>query len=134
MSDDLDRALAHHFGHQAFRLGQREIVEAVLAGRDVLALMPTGAGKSLCYQLPAACSKGLTLVVSPLIALMQDQVATPTRSGVPTAAIHSGLAPGDVITRADGSLMQPDMADRLVAAKGDVMLTLASGATVIVKP
>lgn len=72
---DPDAALRAHFGHPGFRPGQREAVTAALAGRDVLLVMPTGAGKSLCYQLPALCdSERLTLVVSPLVSLMQDQV------------------------------------------------------------
>ncbi|MHB8461972.1 MAG: DEAD/DEAH box helicase, partial [Vulcanimicrobiaceae bacterium] len=70
----LDDALKHHFGYESFRPLQREICERTLAGEDVLALLPTGGGKSLCYQLPALLESGLTLVVSPLIALMKDQV------------------------------------------------------------
>ncbi len=72
---DIDRELHERFGFAEFRAGQREAVEAVLEGRDVLAIMPTGSGKSLCYQLPAVLGAGLTVVVSPLIALMQDQHA-----------------------------------------------------------
>ena len=75
---DLDaahRTLRATFGFEAFRPGQGEIVTAVLNGRDVLAVMPTGSGKSLCYQLPALLRGGLTIVVSPLIALMRNQVA-----------------------------------------------------------
>ncbi len=78
------------FGFSGFRPGQREIVEAVLLGRDVLAIMPTGGGKSLCYQLPALCRSGLTLVVSPLIALMRDQVRALREAGVCAGALHSG--------------------------------------------
>ena len=68
------------FGYDDFRPGQAEVIEAVLAGRDVLAVMPTGRGKSLCYQLPALVDGGLTLVVSPLIALMRDQVGAAARA------------------------------------------------------
>lgn len=68
------RTLQHYFGHASFRAGQRELVEAVLEGRDLLAVMPTGSGKSVGFQLPAVWLPGLTLVVSPLIALMKDQV------------------------------------------------------------
>src|SRR3989442_9542356 len=71
---DLDHALHEHFGFAAFRPGQREACEAALAGRDVLVVMPTGSGKSLCYQLPALMRGDLTVVVSPLVSLMQDQV------------------------------------------------------------
>jgi ATP-dependent DNA helicase RecQ len=67
-------ALERVFGFASFRPGQEEILEAVLAGENILAVMPTGAGKSLCYQLPAIVCKGLTIVVSPLIALMRDQL------------------------------------------------------------
>ncbi|HTZ52211.1 MAG TPA: DEAD/DEAH box helicase, partial [Spirochaetia bacterium] len=73
-SEDLDRALKRHFGFSSFRPHQREIIGAILAGRDVFASLPTGGGKSLCYQLPAVVRGGLTLVVSPLISLMKDQV------------------------------------------------------------
>src|ERR671933_2024456 len=73
-SSDPEGALAELFGFPAFRPGQREAVEAALAGRDVLVVMPTGSGKSLCYQLPALMRADLTLVVSPLVSLMQDQV------------------------------------------------------------
>ncbi len=72
---DLHGALREHFGHADFRPGQEEVVRAALAGRDVLVVMPTGAGKSLCYQLPALMREQLTVVVSPLVALMADQVA-----------------------------------------------------------
>src|SRR5256714_10742554 len=71
---DLSAALHQHFGFRAFRRGQEEAVRAALAGRDALVVMPTGSGKSLCYQLPALMRDDLTLVVSPLVALMQDQV------------------------------------------------------------
>src|SRR3954447_21478058 len=72
---DPSAALREHFGFAAFRPGQREAVDAALAGRDVLVVMPTGAGKSLCYQLPGLMREDLTIVVSPLVSLMQDQVA-----------------------------------------------------------
>src|SRR4051794_33057605 len=75
-SDPVVHSLQRHFGHPAFRPGQRQAVEAAMAGRDVLLVMPTGAGKSLCYQLPAMMDDRLTVVVSPLVSLMQDQVDT----------------------------------------------------------
>src|SRR5215208_2243451 len=73
-SDDLEAALELEFGHPGFRPGQREAVGAVIAERDVLLVMPTGAGKSLCYQLPAVLDGRLSIVVSPLVSLMTDQV------------------------------------------------------------
>ena len=90
---DLDSALADKFGHSGFREGQREACEAVLAGRDVVAVMPTGGGKSLLYQLPALLQPGVTLVVSPLIALMKDQVDQLAARGLPATFINSTLSP-----------------------------------------
>jgi len=84
--------LPAHFGHQRFRHGQEQIVTAVLGGRDVLAVMPTGSGKSLGYQLPAVMLTGTTIVVSPLISLMKDQVDELNRRGIPSRALHSMLS------------------------------------------
>ena len=84
-------ALKRYFGYDSFRPGQADIVDALLAGQDVLAVMPTGAGKSLCYQIPALLLPGVTLVVSPLISLMQDQVKALSTAGVPAAFINSTL-------------------------------------------
>ncbi len=89
---DLLTPLRVHFGHQAFREGQEPLVAAVLGGRDVLAVMPTGFGKSLGFQLPALMLPGLTLVVSPLISLMKDQVDELSRRGIRSAALHSMLS------------------------------------------
>jgi ATP-dependent DNA helicase RecQ len=86
---DPHAALKSVFGFDAFRPGQEEVVDAILAGRDTLAVMPTGAGKSLCFQLPALMREGLTIVVSPLIALMDNQVALLRAHGVRAGAIHS---------------------------------------------
>ena len=91
----LDDALHAHFGLAAFRPGQREAAAAVLAGRDLVAVMPTGAGKSLCFQLPALLLDGLTVVVSPLIALMKNQVDVLRARGIAAAALHSALPPGE---------------------------------------
>lgn len=91
-NDDVRRALSR-FELTEFRPGQREVIDAVLAGQDVLCVMPTGGGKSLCYQLPSVVRPGLTLVVSPLIALMKDQEDQLHRLGMRVAAIHSGLEP-----------------------------------------
>jgi ATP-dependent DNA helicase RecQ len=84
--------LRTHFGHAGFRPGQEQIVAAVLGGRDVLAVMPTGSGKSIGYQLPAVMLPGTTLVVSPLISLMKDQVDELNRRGIPSGALHSMLS------------------------------------------
>ncbi len=89
---DLDHQLRQQFGFASFRHGQREVIEAGLAGRDVLAVMPTGQGKSLCFQLPATLAQGTTLVISPLIALMKDQVDALRARGIAAAAFHSGLS------------------------------------------
>ncbi len=92
---DAHRALRTTFGFADFRPGQADIVAAVLAGRDVLAIMPTGSGKSLCYQLPALLRDGLTVVVSPLIALMRNQVAQLRGYGIAAAALNSANDPRD---------------------------------------
>lgn len=89
---DLNHQLRQRFGFTEFRHGQREAIEAVLAGRDVLAVMPTGRGKSLCFQLPATLMQGVTLVISPLIALMKDQVDGLRARGIAASAFHSGLS------------------------------------------
>ena len=91
---DLLTPLRGYFGHHEFRPGQHDVVSGVLSGADVLAVMPTGSGKSLGYQLPAVILPGTTLVVSPLISLMKDQVDELNRRGIPSAALHSLLAAG----------------------------------------
>src|SRR5271169_6919128 len=83
------------FGFPAFRPGQEDVIGAALRGEDVLAVMPTGSGKSLCYQLPALARRGLTLVVSPLIALMRDQVAQLDALGISAAALNSASEPDE---------------------------------------
>jgi ATP-dependent DNA helicase RecQ len=90
------------FGFSAFRPGQDEIIAAVLAGRDVLAVMPTGGGKSLCYQLPALLREGVTVVVSPLIALMRNQVAQLQHYGIAAASLNSANEPGETRAAYDG--------------------------------
>lgn len=89
MQSRLEQYLQQYFGYSQFRKGQREVVESILAGKDTLAILPTGAGKSLCYQLPAIMQPGLTVVVSPLIALMQDQVLSLQKRKIKAVQLHS---------------------------------------------
>jgi ATP-dependent DNA helicase RecQ len=116
------------WGYETFRPLQRAAVDAALAGRDALVVLPTGGGKSLCYQLPAAAGAGLALVVSPLIALMDDQVAAARQTGLTAASLHSNLAPGER-ARALGDAIAGDLQllyaspERLVL--GDLMAALA---------
>jgi ATP-dependent DNA helicase RecQ len=84
------RVLADRFGHPEFRPAQAAVIASVLAGRDVLAVLPTGGGKSICFQVPAVVLGGLTVVVTPLVALMDDQVAAATARGIAAAALHAG--------------------------------------------
>ncbi|MBI3891788.1 MAG: ATP-dependent DNA helicase RecQ [Candidatus Wallbacteria bacterium] len=101
-ADPMDAAraiLRARFGFETFRGGQEAIIRAVLARKDVVGVMPTGAGKSLCYQLPALMQDGLTLVVSPLIALMKDQVDALEHRGIPAAFINSSLSPSEQTAR-----------------------------------
>jgi ATP-dependent DNA helicase RecQ len=95
-------ALKRHFGHDGFLDGQDEVIERIVSGRDGLVVMPTGGGKSLCYQLPALCFEGVTLVVSPLIALMKDQVDALVEKGVPATLINSSVPWPEQRQRLDG--------------------------------
>ena len=87
-----EEALKVLFGYEAFRPGQKEVIDNILSGRDVFAVMPTGAGKSVCYQIPAMLLPGITIVISPLISLMQDQVKALNEAGIPAAFINSSLS------------------------------------------
>lgn len=100
--NDAQSALERHFGFSRFREGQADVIGAVLAGQDVIVVMPTGGGKSLCYQLPALLFPGVTLVISPLIALMKDQVDALNARGIPATYINSSLAYDDVTARLRG--------------------------------
>ena len=92
--DDALRALRKFYGYETFRLGQATLIQAVLEGRDALGIMPTGAGKSLCYQIPGIVLPGLALVISPLVSLMGDQVRALIDAGVRGAYLNSTLTPG----------------------------------------
>ena len=90
--------LKTHFGYDTFREGQEAVIDALLAEKDVLAVMPTGAGKSICYQVPALMMKGITLVISPLISLMKDQVRSLNQAGISAAYLNSSLTQGQYFT------------------------------------
>ena len=84
-------ALKQYFGHTQFRPGQERLIDAILAGRDVMGIMPTGGGKSICYQLPSLLLPGITLVILPLILLMKDQVSALHSSGISAVFLNSSL-------------------------------------------
>jgi ATP-dependent DNA helicase RecQ len=100
--ESVQELLKKRFGFANFKQGQAEVIRSVLEGRDTLVVMPTGSGKSLCYQLPATLAAGVTLVISPLIALMKDQVEALRARGVPATFINSSLSYGEVIERLRG--------------------------------
>lgn len=102
MPDSLAPLLKQYFGYDAFRPLQREIMGASMAGRDAVAILPTGAGKSLCFQLPALARDGVTLVISPLIALMKDQVDALTASGVLATFLNSSIQGSEAQRRRSG--------------------------------
>ncbi|MDA1082454.1 MAG: RecQ family ATP-dependent DNA helicase [Gemmatimonadetes bacterium] len=92
---DAEAVLNRWFGYPSLRAPQRRAVSAVLRGRDTLVVMPTGGGKSLCFQVPALMLDGLTVVLSPLVSLMKDQVDTLVRKGIPAVGLHGGMTPGE---------------------------------------
>lgn len=136
MPDSMSAALVlkETFGFERFRPGQEDVVNRLLAGNNLLAIMPTGAGKSVCYQVPAIVRKGRTIVVSPLVALMDDQVAALEANGVPVASIHSGrsreqnIADWRKFVNGDAKIlyMSPErlMSDRMLAALGPLQPTM----------
>jgi ATP-dependent DNA helicase RecQ len=95
-AQQLNRTLRRVFGHDALRPGQEDVIRAVMSGRDTLAVMPTGSGKSLCYQIPGLHLKGTTVVVSPLISLMKDQVEKLGDVGIDASQLNSALTKAEL--------------------------------------
>ncbi|NCS96966.1 MAG: ATP-dependent DNA helicase RecQ [Candidatus Pacebacteria bacterium] len=91
--------LTQYWGYTSFRPGQKQIITSILSGKDTVAVLPTGAGKSICFQVPALILPGITIVISPLISLMQDQVDALTKKGIPATFINSSLSPAEKKTR-----------------------------------
>jgi ATP-dependent DNA helicase RecQ len=108
---DAERVLTQRFGYGAFRPWQRRVVEAVIAGHDTLAVLPTGGGKSICFQVPALLREGLTVVLSPLVSLMTDQVDALRRRGIAAVGLHGGLTAGE----------QADAVGRAVAGEAKLL-------------
>jgi ATP-dependent DNA helicase RecQ len=106
--------LKKHFGYPGFRPGQGELVEAVLSGRDAIGILPTGGGKSVCYQVPALLLPGLTIVASPLLSLMADQVRRAREAGLPAESLHSELAPEE-LRRVESALLKGEVRLLLLA-------------------
>jgi len=128
MSETPRELLKRVFGYDNFRPNQERIIEAALAGRDVLAVMPTGGGKSLCYQIPALASEGLALVVSPLISLMRDQVAFLRELGAPAIFLNSSLSPeewraGAASLRAGGARLLYAAPETILSPRGSELLS-----------
>jgi len=120
MSPEPERILAEVFGYSGFRGAQREIIDCVIGGGDALVLMPTGGGKSLCYQIPAMVRPGVGVVISPLIALMQDQVAALRLNGVRAAALNSAQTLADI--RATEQALEAGELDLLYIAPERLLL------------
>jgi ATP-dependent DNA helicase RecQ len=99
MAHDIQAALKKYFGYKSFKPGQEAIINSIMQGRDVLGILPTGGGKSVCYQIPALLLPGVSLVISPLIALMKDQVDALNVLGIPAAFINSAMSIGEIRTR-----------------------------------
>lgn len=110
---DKQEVLRRYFGHGEFREGQETLIDALLAGRDALGIMPTGGGKSLCYQVPALLLPGVTLVISPLISLMKDQVMALEKAGVPAAFLNSSLSAVGAFTATATDLVRRDIVELL---------------------
>ena len=94
---ELETILNQYWGYDSFRPMQKDIIESLLNGSDTLAILPTGGGKSICFQVPALHKKGICIVVSPLIALMKDQVENLRKRNIPALLIHSGMSKADVV-------------------------------------
>lgn len=127
--ESLEQALKHHFGYDSFRPGQRQIVVDALQKRDLLVIMPTGGGKSLCYQLPALLKPGLMVVVSPLIALMQDQVQALHDNGIAATYLNSSLTGAEIREReraiAEGDVKLLYVAPERLLGEGTLLELLA---------
>ena len=119
--DELHKTLRTYYGYSSFRPGQESLIRALLEGNDVLGVMPTGAGKSLCYQIPALLLPGLTIVVSPLISLMEDQVGTLRKRGIPAAFLHAAMS-----SSARRALCQKILDGQRTGSRGTVRLLYVS--------